>query len=139
MGAQIFGHVSTGATNSDVHQNEVAEDGNISTQGDSPPLERSLVTALASVTITESPWGSAPSYPGLYLSTVEEYLPPQTKPKLPKGVQVSELGDNETKVDWATETYENSLAMDHVFERFIKRISHEGDQCVRSATNLLYV
>ena len=142
MGAQIFGYVS--GINIPLDQNEDEHNGDRDdddTQSDSAASEKSLVTAVASVTITESPWRSAPSYPPLYLSTVGEYLPPQTKAKLPKGIQVSGLGEDETKdkdVSWATETYENSLEMDHVFERFTKRIGYEGEQCVRSETTLAY-
>lgn len=146
MSAQIFGHIPTTAPVSNGRTSvEIAEeDGgekDEDTQSDSASSERSLLTALASVTIAESPWRCAPSYPTLYLSTVGEYLPPQAKPKVPKGIQVSELGDEDTKdkdVSWATETYENSLEMDHVFERFTKRVGYEGKQCVRSATNLSY-
>ena len=143
MSAQIFGRIPTAPESngrtavemSDEDGSEKDED----TQSDSASSEKSLLIALASVTIAESPWRKAPSYPTLYLSTVGEYLPPQAKPKIPKGIQVSELGDDEKKdkgVSWATETYENSMEMDHVFERFTKRIGYEGKQCVRSATNL---
>jgi len=143
MGAQIFGHISTETeTHSALGSNEDGSDkDDDDMQSDSASSERSLLTALASVSIAESPWRSAPSYPALYLSTVGEYLPPQTKHKLPKGIQVTELGEDERKdkdVSWTTETYENSLEMDHVFERFTKRVGHEGEQCVRSETNLLY-
>jgi pre-rRNA-processing protein TSR4 len=145
MSAQIFGHIPTAPESNGRTSVEIAEEDcsekDEDTQSDSASSERSLLTALASVTIAESPWRCAPSYPTLYLSTVGEYLPPQAKLKVPKGIQVSELRDDETKdkdVSWATETYENSLEMDHVFERFTKRVSYEGKQCVRSATNLSY-
>jgi pre-rRNA-processing protein TSR4 len=145
MSAQIFGHISTapvpesdGRTSVEITEDDGSEK---DADSDSASSEKSLLTALASVTIAESPWRCAPSYPTLYLSTMGEYLPPHAKPKVPKGIQVSELGDEETKdkdVSWATETYENSLEMDHVFERFTKRVGHEGKQCVRSAMNLSY-
>ena len=144
MSAQIFGHIANAQECSRNSVEKAAEDGNEKdedNQSDSASSERSLLTALASVTIAESPWRNAPSYPTLYLSTVGEYLPPQAKPKVPKGIQISELGDDEKKekdVSWATETYENSLEMDHIFERFTKRIGYEGKQCVRSAMNLSY-
>jgi pre-rRNA-processing protein TSR4 len=143
MSAQIFGHIPTAQRSNGRTSVEKVEgsENDEDTQSDSASSERSLLTALASVTIAESPWRNAPSYPTLYLSTVGEYLPPQAKPKIPKGIQVMELGDEEKKekdVTWATETYENSLEMDHVFERFTKRIAYEGNQCVRSATNLSY-
>ena len=134
MGAQIFGHVSS-ATDSTLAENS---DNDNDVQSDSASSERSLLTALASVTIAESPWRCAPSYPPLYLSTVGEYISPQTKPKVPKGIQVLELGDDETKdkdISWVTETYENSSEMDHAFQRFTKRVGYEGKQCVRSAMN----
>ena len=137
MGGQVFGHVSSAAGN--MGPTTVGDDEH--DQSDSSS-ERSLLTALASVTIEESPWRCAPSYPPLYLSTVGEYLPPQAKPKVLKGIQVSELEDNDMKdknVSWAMETYENSLEMDHVFERFTKRVGYEGEQCVRSAMNLFII
>ncbi|KAI6023748.1 programmed cell death protein 2 [Pisolithus microcarpus] len=61
----------------------------------------SLITAMASTTIQESPWTAAPSYPPIYLSTMAEGLT------------------------------ENTLKVDLVFERFTKRISHTADQCLR--------
>jgi len=93
-----------------------------------------LITAMAAVKVEESPWQNAPSYPPLYLSTVTEYLPPQPKPRLPKGVTVEDLGDEDKKdkdISWAKETYEDSLDVDEVFERFMKRAGYESEQCVR--------
>ena len=93
-----------------------------------------LLTAMAAVKIEESPWQNAPTYPSLYLSTVAEYLPPQSKARLPKGVTVDDLGDEDKKdkdISWAKETYEDSLEVDQVFERFMKRVGYEGEQCVR--------
>jgi len=104
-------------------------DGESDTESDT-----SLLTALASTTISDSTWKSAPSYPPLYLSTVTEYLPPDSKPKLPKGLQVEELGDGDKKakdVSWIKETYEDSLEVDQVFEKFTKRVAVESSQCVR--------
>ena len=94
---------------------------------------------MASTTLNESPWPSAPSYPPFYLSTVSEYLPPPPKPRLPQGVKVEDLGDEDKKdkdISWAKETYEDSLEVDHVFERFTKRVGYEGEQCVRLVTFL---
>jgi pre-rRNA-processing protein TSR4 len=132
--------MSSAAANSGPTSVEEDSDNDNDTQSDSASSERSLVTALVSVAIAESPWRCAPSYPPLYLSTVGEYLSPRAKPKVPKGIQVSELGDDEKKdkdVSWATETYENSLEMDHVFERFTERVGYEGEQCVRSVMNFI--
>ena len=73
-------------------------------------------------------------YPPVYLSTSSEYLSPQPKHKLPKGLEVEELADDDKKkkeISWAKETYENSLEVDQVFERFTRRVTLEGEQCVR--------
>jgi pre-rRNA-processing protein TSR4 len=101
---------------------------------DDESTDEELLTALAATSISESAWKSAPSYPPLYLSTVSEYLPPPPKPRLPKGVQVEDLGEDDKKdkdISWAKETYEDSLEVDQVFERFMNRVKHEGEQCVR--------
>jgi pre-rRNA-processing protein TSR4 len=134
LGAQIFGDNTSppAPAEEEFADHEYPSDA----ESDSSTLsEKSLLTALASATITESPWKSAPSYPPLYLSTASEYLPPQSKPKLPPGAQVTDPLDEDGKggkdISWASEAYEDSLEMDHVFERFTKRIGFEGEQCVR--------
>lgn len=90
---------------------------------------------MAQATITESPWRSAPAYPPLYLSTVSEYIPPQPKPRLPQGVKVEDTAEDDDRkekdISWAKETYEDSLEVDQVFERFVNRVGYEGEQCVR--------
>ena len=35
----------------------------------------------------------------------------------------------------AMEGYENSLDVDQVFERFVRRVSYEGEQCIRCVSN----
>jgi len=92
------------------------------------------LTAFASLNVSDSAWKSAPTYPPVYLSTSSEYLSPQPKQKLPKGLVVEELADDDKKgkeISWAKETYENSLEVDQVFERFTRRVALEGEQCVR--------
>ncbi|OCH91034.1 hypothetical protein OBBRIDRAFT_792748 [Obba rivulosa] len=103
------------------------EDGDAS---DSEELE----TSLAADTLESSEWASAPAYAPLYLSTAAEYLPPAPKPKLPAGAEVVEEGDEPGKKKdggWVLEGYENSLEVDHAFERFAQRVAHEGAQCLR--------
>lgn len=105
--------------------------------------EGSLLTALASTTIAESEWKLAPCYPPLYLSTVAEYLPPQPKKRFPKDIVVEDPRDHENSkkkdqdISWAKETYEDSLEVDQVFEKFSKRVEVEGEQCVRFVVCLL--
>lgn len=97
--------------------------------------EESLLTAMAAVTVADSPWKTAPIFPPSYLSTVPEYLPPSRKLKAPSKEEV--LGDHDDAKDkskdmsWTSEAYENSLDLDQVFERFCKRVGYEGEQCIR--------
>ncbi|KAJ7132085.1 programmed cell death protein 2 [Mycena epipterygia] len=130
LGAQIFGDSAMSAASPPVE----AEDETSDAESDAGSDEE-LLTALAATTLHESPWRSAPSYPPLYLSTCSEYLPAQSKIKLPPGVQVVDPLDDSGKggkdVSWISEAYENSLDVDQVFERFTKRVGYEGDQCVR--------
>ena len=112
----------------DSHHNDGA-------QSDSSASDDELLTAIGSVSLADSPWTSAPSYPPIYLSTASEYLPPQPKQKLPAGARISDpFADDDKRskdTSWAAEAYENSLELDHVFERFTKRIAYEDQQCVR--------
>jgi pre-rRNA-processing protein TSR4 len=95
----------------------------------------SLITAMASTTIDDSPWRAAPSFPPLYLSTISEYLPPPPKTKIPQNARIEDPADDDSKdgkdVSWAFEPYENSLEVDGVFDRFTKRVSNTGEQCLR--------
>jgi pre-rRNA-processing protein TSR4 len=93
-----------------------------------------LVTAMATATLKDSPWASAPRYSPLYMSTTAEYLPPAPKSSIPVVEEVLEDNGNEKKskeTTWALEGYENSLDIDHAFERFSKRIGYEAEQCIR--------
>ncbi|KAG6837173.1 hypothetical protein H0H93_013763 [Arthromyces matolae] len=141
MGIQIFGDTSTPVESSESKPDESAnheeeeEDQTDTDSADESSSEDELITAMASVTVAESFWKASPSYPPLYLSTLSEYLPPQPKPKVPPGTQITDSLDDDLKKDkdisWASEPYEDSLDMDHVFERFTKRVAYEGEQCVR--------
>jgi pre-rRNA-processing protein TSR4 len=100
----------------------------------------SAIVALASVTLVDSLWQSAPSYPPQYLSTANEYIPPpnKTRDEPTSGI----IDDNEVTQEghnWAPEKYENSMHTDHVFDRFNERTAHEPQQCVRCALLLLRI
>jgi pre-rRNA-processing protein TSR4 len=94
----------------------------------------SLLVAPTSQHVT-SPWGSAPAYSPLYLSTISEYLPPP--PTQPNQTPV----DEKTSGDWsAFESYESSLSLDPVFIKFTAHVSHEPTQCIRySLQSLLFL
>lgn len=131
MGAQIFGNAPA-----PVPQPEQEPEDASDTESDSgASSEESLLTAMASTTLEESPWLSAPSYPPLYLSTSSEYVPPPPKSKLPAGTHVEDPNEGDRKgskdFSWAFEGYENSMNVDEVFERFTQRVGYEGEQCVR--------
>jgi pre-rRNA-processing protein TSR4 len=100
--------------------------------------ESDLVTAMAGATLDTSPWAGAPAHPALYLSTTAEYIPPPPKAKLPAGVRVEDSdadgggkGSGGGGGEWGLESYENSMELDHVFERFTKRVGYAAEQCVR--------
>ncbi|KAF8074746.1 programmed cell death protein 2 [Lyophyllum atratum] len=145
IGAQVFGDIPSPPPdvpgNSQVTETEDSEDEETGDRDDegSASSEDELLIAMASVTVAESPWKAAPSYPPLYLSTISEYLPPQPKSKQAAGAQVTDPLDDDSKsgkdISWASEAYGDSLEMDHVFERFTKRVGYEGEQCVRYELN----
>lgn len=132
LGSQIFGGVTLAPEASSappIAAGDGPEDKISETTSDD---EEELVTAMATATLETSPWTSAPAYPPLYLSTTSEYIPPPPKLKLPPGVTVEDPLDDEGKSGgWAPEGYENSMDLDHVFERFAKRVASEGEQCIR--------
>jgi len=133
LGNQLFG--SAAASHPPSAETEPEEDLS-DAESDSASSDESLLTAMASASVEESPWRSAPSYPPIYLSTISEYIPPQQKRNLPVGVQVTDPSDEPDKksdknISWASESYENSSDVDRVFERFTKRVGYEGEQCVR--------
>ena len=93
-----------------------------------------LAESLAKTTLNDAHavWGTMPSYPPLYLSTISEYLPPEPKAKANVKVE-DELGNGKTK--GGLEAYENSMNLDEVFSRFTKRVECEGEQCIRWVMN----
>ena len=96
--------------------------------------DEELVTAMATATLDTSPWASAPRYSSLYMSTTAEYLPPTLKSSIPVVEEAPEEdGDGKKGKDvaWAMEGYENSMDVDHAFERFSKRVGYEAEQCIR--------
>ena len=141
LGAQIFGSQTVSSDQS------TAEDGKEEgpkeeedSDSESIASEESLITAMASTSLNDadSPWRASPAYPSLYLSTASEYLPAQ--PKTGNATKISAdagMGDEKDGLaTWASEAYENSLEVDHVFDRFSKRVSFEGEQCIRYAKSV---
>ena len=95
---------------------------------------------MASVNLESSEWAKVPSYPALYLSTTAEYLPPAPKPDPPVVDDIpDDNGDGKKNKDatWLLEGYENSLDIDHTFERFSKRVGYEAEQCMRYLYSIL--
>ena len=94
----------------------------------------SVIVVLATATLNDPLWKSAPSYPPQYLSTTGEYIPPSKKvpDELTAGIVDSDEFNREGH-HWASERYENSMHTDHLFDRFNERTAHEPRQCVRCA------
>ena len=93
----------------------------------------SAIVALASVTLADPLWESAPSYPPQYLSTANEYIPSPNKAPDERTAEILDDDDGVTQEGhaWGPEKYENSRHTDHVFDRFNERTAHEPQQCVR--------
>lgn len=138
LGSQIFG----GSTEEEEPtppepEFEDDDDGDSDTGGDSEDSEgtgdeeaEELAEALAKTSLNDAyaVWKDMPAHASQYLSTISEYLPPE--PKAKANIKVDDgLGDCKTK--GGLEAYENSLKVDEVFSRFIKRVECEGEQCVR--------
>ncbi|KAH9852077.1 programmed cell death protein 2 [Lenzites betulinus] len=141
LGSQVFGGAASPEPAPEPAQTENADRSGSSSEDESDSEESDdatdeLVAGIQSASLDDSPWKTAPAYPALYLSTVSEYLPPPPKTKVPAGAQV-DLDDDkapkgkDSSGGWDLEGYENSLDVDHAFERFSKRVSYEGEQCLR--------
>ncbi|KAI0331510.1 hypothetical protein GY45DRAFT_1404960 [Cubamyces sp. BRFM 1775] len=142
LGSQIFGGASepaTEPTQTDPAERDGSSDDEHASGSESGTEDEdeddSLVAGMQSASLEDSPWKAAPAYPPLYLSTVAEYLPPPPKVKVPAGATVDPDDDKASKGKdsggWDFEGYENSLDVDHAFERFSRRVSYEGEQCLR--------
>ena len=131
LGDQIFGNSAMNIP----QKSEQGHDHSCDAESDSSS-EDSLITAMTSVKLSDSFWAAAPSYPALYLSTVPEYIPQPSKTKVSTSLDDSVEVDDQPKKDvtWASETYENSVEIDTVFDRFIKRVGFMGEQCFRWVT-----
>lgn len=134
LGDQIFGQTSGSPFEPPPAVEVNKDDDQSDDESETSSTEDSLITAMASTTIQESPWTAAPSYPPIYLSTMAEYIPPSPKAKIPDNARIEDSADDDKGGKdgaWGLEAYENTLKVDLVFERFTKRISHTADQCLR--------
>lgn len=134
LGAQVFGGGAAASTEPPARAASSEADASSSSGEESDEHdEEDLATRMASATLDGSNWASLPAYEPLYLSTISEYLPPVKKVKVPAGEEYVEEDDGKKSKDtsWALEGYENSIEVDHAFERFTKRVGYEGEQCLR--------
>ncbi|KAH9933363.1 programmed cell death protein 2 [Fomitopsis serialis] len=133
LGSQVFGNTPTPTEPNDASspsEEAVSDEEDV----EEPHEDADLAARLASTTLDDSKWTETPAYGALYLSTTAEYLPPAKKVKVPKGAEVDEDDEGTGKGKdggWALEGYENSIEVDHAFERFTKRVGYEGGQCIR--------
>lgn len=134
LGSQIFGGNASDDNESgeDNGYDDRSEDESDVEQAD----EETLVTALEGASLIDSAWTTGPEYSPIYISTVPEYLPPPPKSKVTIA-EVDDIGAGEKNKEgsWSMEGYENSLEVDHAFERFSRRLGHQGEQCVRYVTD----
>lgn len=137
LGSHIFSDATSikPMASSEVDDDAVDEGGE--SDNESSSSEQSLLTAMTSATLEDSPWKQTLSYRPLYLKTISEYIAPEPKPKIPMSAQIIEDNDDSKggkNTGWS-EKYENSLDVDLVFERFSNRVKHEAEQCIRYDLN----
>jgi len=136
LGTDVFNSVTPLDPGAEVtFQGSVRDQENVDHDDDSASTSSSVssvVVALASATVADSSWLSAPLYLPQYLSTVDEYIPPSNKaPDEPTTGHDDDDGFNQEGHPWASEQYENSVPTDHIFDRFNERAAHQPQQCVR--------
>jgi hypothetical protein len=138
LGTQLFGGPAPSQDEEDGSRDDeqcASESESDESSGEEDGVE-SVTNQLESTTLeTTAPaeWSSSPSYKPIYLSTISEYLPPAPKGKGKSQEFPDEDVDENKKAgtDWGLEGWENSAEVDGVFERFVKRVSNESEQCVR--------
>jgi hypothetical protein len=135
LGSELFGD-SSGVPSP--HSEDPADDSNTNDEyeDDDASSTSSIVVALASTTLSDSQWITSPAYSPIYLSTTsEEYLEPEVEGT--DNLSAITLDDSQDNRDgWASEKYENSLEIDHVFDGFSRRVAAEAHQCVRLVSRL---
>jgi pre-rRNA-processing protein TSR4 len=135
LGDQIFGNPAVDISDQPKQDHNDCSDAE---SDDSSSSEDSLITAMTSTRVADSFWAAAPSYPAVYLSTQSEYIPQPSKAKAPASARIEDPVEVDGKAGkdsiWALETYENSLEIDNVFDRFTKRVGFTGEQCLRWVT-----
>lgn len=135
FGDQVFGEPVAVPKEEAVATDDAVDD---ESDSESTSSEQSLITALTSATLEDSPWTAAPRYSAQYLSTSPEYITPEPKRKVPTGEEIlagEQDGKDSKGAPWTAEAYENSLDIDQVFEKFSKRVEYEPEQCVRYDLN----
>ena len=136
LGSDMFNSVLPLVSGGTITSQGSVPDDSIDSDDDSASISSaaSVIVALASVTLVDTLWQSAPSYPPQYLSTANEYIPPSNKARdeHTSGI-IDDNGLTQEGHAWAPEKYENSTHTDHVFDRFNERTAHEPQQCVRCA------
>src|SRR6266436_3484525 len=96
LGSDMFNSVLTLDSGGTITSQASVPDESIGSDDDSASTSSvaSAIVALASVTLVDSLWQSAPSYPPQYLSTANEYLPP---PKKTNELSAGIIDDNEVQ------------------------------------------
>ncbi|KAG8983935.1 hypothetical protein FRB93_006883 [Tulasnella sp. JGI-2019a] len=105
-------------------------EGNSSPLPEDPALNE-LSAALMSTTLsngmTSPAWLASPTYVPLYISTSVEYITPEPQKTHP---DPSPTTSGDAMDNSVFEAYESTMG-DVVFQRFARRVSNEGHQCVR--------
>ncbi|KAF8573759.1 hypothetical protein K439DRAFT_1374435 [Ramaria rubella] len=136
LGTQLFGGDAPPNNEIDTPDDSLSNSASESDGGEDDCVD--VLSKQIDSTKLESPglptaWSFSPSYKPVYLSTISEYIPLPPKAKVKPEEYLNEDIDDSKKggKEWGLEGWESSMDADGVFDRFVKRVAIENEQCVR--------
>jgi len=131
FGAELFLPSQLSSVPVVTHTREDSES-DVSDEDDDQSIDQ-VAESLAKASLGDkSEWQNTPYYTATYLSTISEPLPPPlANSKSQSKLEDEVLGLEAAPGGWTMESYENSLTVDTVFEKFTKRVSLDSEQCIR--------
>ncbi|EJD53421.1 hypothetical protein AURDEDRAFT_111031 [Auricularia subglabra TFB-10046 SS5] len=132
LGSQIFGGFGDDDENDGgISDEEGTASGTASEDEDAAQAAVEAVQKLKLSDDVPQTWLSPTPHPVLYVKTVGEYLPAPAPEPDDKVLDDVSGGKEDKELKWAMEAYENSMKLDNLFERFLKRVTLEPQQCIR--------
>lgn len=133
LGDKIFGGGFGDEDDEDASADDASDDGTASEDEDAAAAATAALAELKLDDGAPRPWLSPSPYAPLYVKSVGEYLPASAPESDAKDIPDGDLpgGKEDKELKWAMEAYEQSLKLDGLFERFVKRVALEPQQGVR--------